>query len=295
MKPPPSTGGFLFPVGFWEFIGPTNANIAPRFGATTGQLPVSGRVNAVAFDPGNFGTIYLGTPNGGVWKTTDSGATWLPLSDGWPSLSVSSIAVDPLHSKNVYVGTGDIPGGFGPGIGVMKSVDGGATWSVAGLAGKAVSCVICDPDVAGVVMAAEWDGQLWRSSDFGQTWNPMGGPPGGTPWTGIVFGAPATSIQRMYYAIGGGVGAQLWRSNDKGLSWQQLSTPLRRVVQGRPVVAASPIFPDNVYLFSTTDEKIFASGDAGVTWRDITVSWKPEGQPLYNYCIACSHIAAPQT
>jgi photosystem II stability/assembly factor-like uncharacterized protein len=256
-------------------------------------VPISGRVNAVAFDPTNFGTIYLGAPNGGVWKTTDSGATWLPLADGWPSLAVSSIAVDPLNSKNVYAGTGDIPGGFGPGIGVMKSVDGGANWLVAGLSGTAVSSVICDPDFAGLVMAAEWGGSLWRSSDFGLTWKAVSGPPGGTAWTGIVFGALSTSKARLYYAIGEGVGAQLWRSSDKGQSWQQLSTPLQKIAQGRPLVAASPIFPENVYLFSPTDQKIFASEDAGVTWRDITLSWKTEGQVAYNYCITCSHIDKP--
>jgi hypothetical protein len=104
----------------WRFLGPSNLN-----GKQPGGWAISGRVNAVAFDPKNSSTWYLGAPYGGVWKTTDSGTTWIPLTDAWRYLSVTSIAIDPKDTGTIYVGTGDVPGAGPYAMGIMKSTDGG--------------------------------------------------------------------------------------------------------------------------------------------------------------------------
>ncbi len=99
----------------WISIGPTNG---------------AGRMTAIAPVPGAPNTVFAGAAGGGVWKTTDGGANWTPLTDGLHDLSVGAVAVAPSNPSIVYVGTGE--GGyiesFIPGIGLVKSVDGGANW-----------------------------------------------------------------------------------------------------------------------------------------------------------------------
>jgi hypothetical protein len=123
---------------------------------------VIGRVNAVAYHPVTPSTRYLGAAGGGVWKTVDSGATWQPMSDGWPSLYVSSIAIDLSNPERIHVGTGDWPQESGQSIGVMRSDDGGAHWAQSLPSGNIISCVAVHPDVPDAVFAAEWGGALRR-------------------------------------------------------------------------------------------------------------------------------------
>lgn len=105
----------------WEFVGPKNYIHADN----NRQFPISGRVNAVAFDPVRKDRCYIGAASGGVWRTIDRGQTWVPLSDAWPAQSVSSVAVDPTFGDTIFAGTGDMPGGSAGGIGVIRTVNGG--------------------------------------------------------------------------------------------------------------------------------------------------------------------------
>ena len=90
-----------------------------------------GRVNTVAGIPGDATTYYFGTPGGGVWKTTDAGATWNPIFDGQPVSAIGSLAVASSDPNIVYVGSGDprIRGNVSHGDGVYKSADAGTTIS----------------------------------------------------------------------------------------------------------------------------------------------------------------------
>src|ERR1043166_124900 len=91
----------------------------------------AGRVNCVAFHPTNPNIMFLGTPDGGLWKTTDGGATWSTNTDMLPTLGVSSIVIDPSNPNVMYIGTGDIDGSDSYGVGVLKSTDAGTTWNIA--------------------------------------------------------------------------------------------------------------------------------------------------------------------
>jgi len=110
--------------GTWSPIGPYNYTLGD-----TGYAGGIGRINCIAYDPSNVSTIYVGTPVGGIWKTTTGGNNWTPLSDGIPVLGVSGIAVNPTVTSHLYILTGDGDGAYSSCIGVMRSMNGGSTWS----------------------------------------------------------------------------------------------------------------------------------------------------------------------
>src|SRR5438067_641892 len=138
-----------------------------------------GRALAVAGVLGEANTFYFGAVAGGVWKTTDGGATWRPLTDGTPISSVGALAVAPSNPDIIYVGTGEAAprGDMTYGDGVYKSVDGGRTWThlsgnglPAGILGR-IHVSVSGADsrrVYAMIEAAE--GGLYRSDDAGEHW-----------------------------------------------------------------------------------------------------------------------------
>ena len=91
----------------------------------------AGRVSSIAVDPGDLNHWLAGFGNG-VWESRNAGMTWEPLSDAWPSLAIGAVAFAPSDPKIIYAGTGEarFSGWARAGVGLMKSVDGGKTWSL---------------------------------------------------------------------------------------------------------------------------------------------------------------------
>ncbi|RYG46915.1 hypothetical protein EON79_08835, partial [bacterium] len=116
------------PTQKWAFTGPRNMDIP--YVVYYGTPPLSGRVNAVAYDPTNPKILYAGAALGGLLKSVDNGENWTPLSDNdsWPFLAVNSITINPRNGQEIFVGVGDYPGGLNYGSGIMHTKDGGATW-----------------------------------------------------------------------------------------------------------------------------------------------------------------------
>jgi hypothetical protein len=123
----------------------------------------------------------MGAPQGGVWKTTDGGLTWQPLTDYWQFLQVACIAVHPTNPNILYVGTGDFQGWMRPfSQGIMRSTDGGQTWQQLGatvFGNRCVSDILIDPENPSIIVACTgWGpyygvaGDIWRSTDGGETW-----------------------------------------------------------------------------------------------------------------------------
>ncbi|MCX6358268.1 MAG: Ig-like domain repeat protein, partial [Armatimonadetes bacterium] len=289
-----SRGGIRF-MGLgerWQFVGPRN--LATPYRLFYGEGKLSGRINAVAYDAGHPGTYYLASSGGGVWKSTDSGANWTPLSDDWTYLKASSIALDPSNTNTVYVGTGDFDGSSAYCMGIMKSTDGGATWTNYGqgaLGDTAVSALVVDPDSPNIVLAAAGKGRsglgyVWRSTDAGVTWSPV--VTASAAWSDLKVGAmPAVGGARAYYATGIYNGGHLWRSTDQGATWTRLSPPITpgaQYDQNSLECATSPTDPGTVYLVSGFDQKIFKSANYGAagSWTDITGNF-PNGTDSYNW------------
>jgi uncharacterized repeat protein (TIGR01451 family) len=120
--------------GTWTQIGPAPLRIDHRLD-TQGLGPDSGEVVDIAIDP--RGTtdqvIYIATNDGGIWKSTDGGASWVPKTDFMPSLSMGAVALDPGNPSIVYAGTGNLFDGggvFSKGVGIYKSINAGEDWSV---------------------------------------------------------------------------------------------------------------------------------------------------------------------
>src|SRR5262249_10541518 len=116
-----------------RFFTAREAEAQPSLGAWTPLGPgnVGGRTRALVIDPRPPGTTYAGGRAGGVWKTTDGGASWRPVADLLANIAVNSLALDPKNPRVLYAGTGE--GFFNSdavrGAGIFKTTDGGATWT----------------------------------------------------------------------------------------------------------------------------------------------------------------------
>ncbi len=140
----------------------------------------SGRAQSLAVDPTNANIIYQGTAGGGVWKTTDGGATWLPISDSFKTLPVGSITIDPGNHNTLYAGTGE--GWFNNdaiyGFGIYKSTNAGATWML--LANTVnfgnVDKIAVSPSNSNNILVGvqgQTTNAIYRSTDGGSTWTPV--------------------------------------------------------------------------------------------------------------------------
>ncbi|MFA8449912.1 MAG: BACON domain-containing protein [Bacteroidales bacterium] len=110
----------------WESVGTKT---------TVGGYNGLGRVNCIAFNPSDENILYLGTPSGGFWKSTDAGNNWITTTDNMTSIGVSSILVseDFATDNTIYIATGDKDAGDTPSCGILKSTSGGEDWSTTGL------------------------------------------------------------------------------------------------------------------------------------------------------------------
>jgi photosystem II stability/assembly factor-like uncharacterized protein len=210
----PPSGGLI-----WQELGPQPAD---TFG-----LVNSGRVAAVAVDPTNNDVVYAGAAQGGVWKTPDGGNTWTPLTDTQASLAIGSITIDPENHLTIYVGTGE-PNNSGDsyyGAGILKSTDGGNTWTqypgpfVGGSGGGSrIGGLAVDPTNSSIVLAAVGYGgpQNWgvfRSTDGGQT------------WTNVLFNSSQSQAYNVIFDPTGTIAyasldiSGVYKSTDGGVTW----------------------------------------------------------------------------
>ena len=226
----------------WTSLGPySHTN-------TASWSPGQGRVNAIAVDPSDGNTYYVGAPAGGIWKSTDAGINWTPLTDYLPQIGVSGIAVHPTDSQTIYIATGDDDAGNTYSVGVFKSTDGGATWNnTASLTGNpnSMNDIYIHPTDTETVLVA-------TSSGVHKTTN------GGTSWTRKLSGNIRDLKMRpndptVWYAASNNT---FYKSSDSGESFQNIQIPALFNSQ-RIVMDVTPKDPDYVYFVSAGSNSSF--------------------------------------
>jgi photosystem II stability/assembly factor-like uncharacterized protein len=248
-----------------------------------------GRVSAVAGIPGDPATYYMGTPGGGIWKTTDSGEVWTPIFDQEHVASIGALAIAPSNPAIIYAGTGEQTAGNG----LYKSMDAGRTWTNIGLQATGyISSVIVDPRdpniiIVGVIghpilgiAASGLDRGVFKTTDSGKTWTK-------TLYRDEVAGvsdmcADPGNPRVLYAAVWHprdfrtdrepptASDAWLYKSTDEGSSWSQLpGTGMPPGAWDRTGVAVAP-GNHGRRIFAITGPGLFRSDDAGTTWRQIT-------------------------
>ncbi len=249
-----------------------------------------GRSVAAAGVPSDPKTFYFGATGGGVWKTSDAGLSWQPISDGFfKTGSVGAIAVADSDPNIIYTGMGEacVRGNASNGDGVYKSIDAGKTWRNVGLEQTYhIGAVAIHPKNPDIVYVAAL-GHLWgpnpergvyRTTDGGQTWKQIltrGNEAGAVdlamdPSNPRVLYATFWQISRKPWRMdSGGPGSGIWKSTDGGDTWQDLSHApgLPRGVEGRIGISLSAANPDRVYaLVEASDGGVFRSDNGGRTW-----------------------------
>lgn len=246
---------------------------------------IAGKVDSVAGVKGQPAIGYVGTDNGGVWKTVNAGVTWQPLTDAVHAIrGITALAVAQSDPSVIYAGTGSI---FGSqySSGIWKSSDAGAHWQSAGLKDAgAIAWLLVDPHNPDVLLAAARGHAhhkggargVFRSSDGGLTWKPVlpaGEESGATnlAWATdnpqVVF----ASVVQTYHKPGTAPFSRhrhpqpshLYKSTDEGLTWKKLSG------HGLPKMIGTTAVADGTHsrrVYLLTRMGLYRSNDGGINW-----------------------------
>ena len=246
----------------WEDIGPPNAG---------------GRVSALAIDPSDPSRIVLGTPAGGVWHSVNGATSWTGLTLWLGSVPLSALAIDPGNPQHIIAGTGtlDDNGATQPGIGLLRSLDGGVSWSMhtSTFAGAFISSIVFWPGDAQRVLVGT-DHGIRVSIDGGASFAPM---IEGHAVSAIA--ADSLNPTRVFASARSG----LLRSDDRGETWTRLTPwPLLEsdiFGAGATAIAVSAVTPDVLYatvqvlgtLNQTARALVLKSTDAGQSFTSLSV------------------------
>ena len=190
-------------AGNWTFIGPS----------ATGSLSGAGRLNFVRIHPTDPNTIFVGSPSGGLWKSSNGGTTWSSNTDSIAQvIGCTDIAIDPTNTNIMYLATGDGDASDNYSVGILKSTDGGITWNTTGLSYamgnmKTISKILLTPGNPNILLAATSAG-VYRSTDAGNTFTQV----------------QAGSFKDMEFMPGNPnnvyvCGTEFYTSSDNGVTW----------------------------------------------------------------------------
>jgi len=279
--------------------------------SSTGGYAGIGRINCVAFHPTDANTFWVGSPSGGIWKTTDGGSSWTILNNNMPVLGVSGIAItsDYATSNTLYIATGDRDGGSMWSLsggqaadnisqGVFKSTDGGATWSATGLtsteSGTKTYRLLIHPSDDLTLFASTSNG-IYKTTDGGISWTKKTS----NSWIDMEFKPGDPTI--MYASSYGYSSTYINRSTDSGENW---SFSIVAASGRRGELAVSENDPTVVYLLAANSsggvDDVYKSTNSGASFTALGASSKSmlgyysdgsgtnSGQGTYDLCIAAS-------
>ncbi|HEY2928495.1 WD40/YVTN/BNR-like repeat-containing protein [Piscinibacter sp.] len=271
-------------VPVWRDLGPTLIPHGQTYGHGSGASPpVSGRCTAIVVDRSDSRHLVLCTAGGGLWGSHDGGATWAPLTDRQPTLVMGALAQAASAPQVMYAGTGDGDGQIPYGVGLLRSADGGLSWSLAAasvLLGVGVYDIAIHPGDPLRVWVASTSA-LHASSDGGSTLRTA------LPaccWSVSVH--PADPREVLAACVNG-----LMRSGDGGASWSRVALPgvTAATSYSRLEVCHAPSQPDTVYVAGCAGKRgfLWRRSGAGRAFAAETVpSAMKLSQAWYDWCLA---------
>ena len=300
----------------WSPIGPlpTTSALQNNGGFT------SGRINAIAVSPPNNQIVLIASATGGIWRSTNGGTTFAPVSDSQVDLAVGTIAFAPSNSNIVYAGMGDNDNGYW-GTGVLKSTDAGATWTRINnntFPDRGQSTRIrVDPANPNKVYLAQHNSLTPADCNPRQCPGVIGGifvsTDGGVNWTRTLPGLASdlaihpTNSQIIYAALRFGQADAdprgLFKSTDGGLTWNNVFLSPYNAAQDSTTdfrVSVTPAAPDRVYVYFGSDGppaqvRLEMSDNAGTTWTNrgvVNINQLDPGQFGYNTYLEASPVDA---
>jgi photosystem II stability/assembly factor-like uncharacterized protein len=255
-----------------------------------------GRSIAVSGVKGRPKEGYFGATGGGLWKTTDAGENWGPVTDGQlKSASVGAVAVSESNPDVVFIGMGEtcIRGNIMAGDGVYKSSDAGKTWTNVGFKETdGISKIRIHPTNPDIIFVAAFgkfsvpstERGVYKSSDGGKSWKRVLYRDDKTAAIDIsidrtnpnvMYAAMWEAFRNEYTMSSGGAGSGLFKSTDGGETWKEITrnAGLPTGVDGRIGVSVSGANGNRVYALVENDSGgLFRSEDAGATWKLINES-----------------------
>ncbi len=282
-------GGGRSTSGNWSVLGPSS---------TTGGYAGIGRLNCVAFNPNDDSLIYVGAAAGGIWKSTDAGTNWTPIGDFNDALGVGDIAVVSTSTDDIlYLATGDKNHSDTYSVGVLKSTDGGASWSTTGLSwtqsqGYLIYRLLVDPNNSNILYAAS-NGGLYKTTDAGVNWSQISL----NIYKDLEFNPGNSAI--IYASTADG---KIFRTANSGVTWSQVlsnasgkrtelavtgaNSSIVYAVMASPTSGLQAIYKSTnsglsftqVFSGSTTNLLDWAcdgSGSGGQAWYDLAIAADP--------------------
>ena len=248
-----------------------------------------GRSVAVAGSSKRPNEYYFGTTGGGVFKTTDGGITWAPVTDKYFGGTIGAIGISESNPDIVYVGAGEYPirGNVSHGDGVWRTSDAGKTWTSVGLADtRQISRVRVNPtnpDIVyvgaqGHVFGPNAERGVYKTTDGGKTWRRILYRNDSTGVTDlvldptnpeIIYAALWQAWRTPWQLVSGGAGSGIFKSIDGGEHWTELTRNpgLPQGVIGNIGLAISPSNSNKVWAIVEADSGgVFRSTDGGATW-----------------------------
>jgi photosystem II stability/assembly factor-like uncharacterized protein len=289
-------------AGNWNFIGPQSIS------GTNGSAIGIGRVDRIAFHPTNPNILYIGTPSGGLWKSTNGGSSWTPLTDNFPSVSVSGIVVSHANPNTIYILTGDGDGNGGfqfaagyrrSSAGAFVSYDAGTYWHA--LAPLPIEeeylgyQLVQHPSDANILLAATSRG-IFRTNNAGGSWDSV--------LVGRTYEIKFRPGNANYvYATQSGA---FYRSLNAGVTWTEITNFDISMLSGRVALAISNGQPNRVYILSgwnnesTTFGGVYVSYNSGTSFTRqcftpniVTAGCDGNGgndQSSYDLALGVSHV-----
>lgn len=276
----------------WDLIGPYN---------------IGGRTLCLAMHPNDPDILFAGGASGGLWKSTTGGVgadAWDYVETGFPVLGVSTIAIDAVDPDVMYIGTGEVyryqdsiggevirttRGSYG--IGILKTIDGGETWTKSldwtYAQSRGIWMIAIHPLNSQILYAATTEG-VYKSADTGNTWIPS------------LERIMATDVRIhptqpnvIFTACGnfGSTGHGIYRSTDDGLNWSKLTNGLPSSWTGKTQLAIAPTSPNRIYASIADDfngRGLYRSLDTGDTWSLVNSTDYPKYQGWFAHYVLVS-------